>query len=195
MDVNLIISLVLLIMTNSACVQQTSDIDVGNTQDTEYEIRKNNAIWCYYESNFNKNSVVTIEKGALQVDTNICFINDGLMIDTTYIADILEFTINAIYLPRKTTCLPFRGIAMNVFGFYPDADTVCYRYNWDMAGIDRKLGFDHELIIPWLNNKPMSEQKALFKEFIVENKEKINNWLRKEAQKRGYIEKVFAKLD
>jgi hypothetical protein len=152
---------------------------------TLFDKQKDNAIWCYYESNFMKKQVVFLKERTNRViDTNICLI-DGLVVDTTMYGDTIEFTINA-FMNDSDICLPYKGMALNIFGFYPDIDTVCYRGNWDTAGRNRKVNID-TLIESWMNIKAMAEQKVLFKEFVITNESKLNDWIKTEAKKRGYI--------
>ena len=155
-----------------------------NNSNYHYKKRLNEAKWLYYESNFTKNKIGCDEVKV--IDTNICFI-EGLIIDTTQIGDTLEIKIHAC-LPHYLRCNPNEGFLSNIFGFYPDIDTVVYRTSGNFEGkripeITDSISHKWE----WAGLYTRPKQKKMFKEFIIKNQNKINSFLKKEAKKRGYI--------
>lgn len=155
--------------------------------ENNYFKRLNAAKWLYYESNFKSKKVGCFDDKI--IDSNICFI-EGLLIDTLYIGDTLEFIFYST-LDYKTKCIPYNdGSFINLFGFYPDVDTVVYRANSDTR-LDRKPEIEDSLSNnwEWAGIYSRSKQKIMFKEFIIFNQNKINSFLRKEAIKKGYFVK------
>jgi len=155
-----------------------------------FEAQLENAIWCYYESNFMKDKIAFMkERKNGIIDTNVCFI-DGLMIDTTYYGDTLEFLF-VPYIGNMELCNVVGGFSFGIFGFYPNSDTVSYRRNISYSKI-RKPKIDSVLAAEGLYKErkvlPMNEQRVQFKQFIIENQDKLNAWLKKQAYKRGHID-------
>ncbi|MBI5538888.1 MAG: hypothetical protein HY951_02445 [Bacteroidia bacterium] len=154
-----------------------------NNNEIHYERRLNEAKWLYYELNF-KDKHVTCDQKTLY-DSSICFI-DGLLIDTQSIGDTFEISIFTT-LSGKEKCMTYNGIFFNIFGFYPETDTVVYTGSPFITRCrEPELNFSDT---SWesLGVYSRIKQKELFKEFVVKNENKLNKWLKEEVKKRGYI--------
>ncbi|MCX6232922.1 MAG: hypothetical protein NTZ33_15440 [Bacteroidetes bacterium] len=155
-------------------------------QESIYDRRLNAAKWLYYESNFKSNKIGCVDNKV--VDINICFI-EGLIIDTSYIGDTLEIKIFSSFI-KNIKCFPYGNPSfINLFGFYPNVDTVVYRAIMN-CNLIRTPENDDSISTNWewmgLYSRP--KQKKMFKDFIIKNQDKINSYLKKEAKKRNYIE-------
>ncbi len=160
----------------------------------------NEAKWFYYESNFYLGEVTPYWRPKnvdISMDTlsNICFINNNLTlkVDTViHFGDTTEINLAIWDVKRNVEfypCCNFNGIPfLNIFGFYPNVDTISY---WSNNGLNiRKRSVNREQFSDTLEKFGIYKRKKLrkiFKDFIVENKERLNPWLKSEAKKRGYI--------
>lgn len=163
---------------------ETYNLTSDKYWDIHYKKRLIEAKWLYYESNYTMNKVRCDEK--ISLDTNICFI-ENLLIDTTQIGDTLEIYVTS-YLPNYFYCIPCNGQERNIFGFYPNIDTVVYRRATGFNNT-RKLEIEDSICtgMEMFGVYTRSKQKKMFKEFIIKNQNKINSFLKEQAKKRGYI--------
>ncbi len=148
------------------------------------ENRFDSAKWLYYESNFMKKGFVCNEVN--DSTNNICF-NENLDIKEEPISDTLELTIYSLSPDGKYKCRTAQGLFIDVFGFYPGSDTVTYRTSNSLARV-RKPEVDSVLKkFEFMGIYTRSEQKKMFKDFILTNKSKLNSFIIREAQKKGYF--------
>jgi hypothetical protein len=77
----------------------------------------------------------------------------------------------------------------DVFGFYPNVDTVCYRYSG--TTISNRKSEPYELIdhfAEWnFGFHSLKKQKDNFPQFLKKNELRLNSWLRNEARRRGFL--------
>ena len=148
--------------------------------------RVTEAKWMFYESNFQDEKTICSRKGLEVLDINICFI-DSISYTEKYIGDTLEIVVHPFMNDYKR-CFPEGDGCLNLFGFFPNIDTVSYRANEDATITKRIIENDSiTASFSWMGVNTRAIQKPLFREFIIKNKDKIYSWLKKEATKRGYI--------
>jgi hypothetical protein len=143
-----------------------------------------NAIWCYYESNFMKHGLSYLNKSHEHLPSNLCF-TDGFVLDTVHIKDTLEFYIYSTHKGKQ--CIPVHGLVFDIFGFYKNSDTVCYRGSSDLINSRKPYNDSITAQWEWMGIYPMKKQRVLFKQFIIENRDSLNDWLQSEAKRRKYI--------
>jgi hypothetical protein len=156
-------------------------------RETEESKRITEAKWMFYESNFHKPKTVCSKKGLKEFDINVCFI-DSVSYVEQYVGDTMEIIVYPFIGEYKQCTAYDKGTCLNLFGFFPNVDTIAYRAN-EETKIDKRVLESDSMIISfaWMGINTRSAQKPLFREFIIKNRDKINPWLKNEAVKRGYI--------
>lgn len=148
---------------------------------------KNESIWMCYESNYQNNGVICMG-GYKNVDSNICF-TDIRIKEVRCIGDTIEIRCESNIDDTLRACATMKGMMFDVFGFYPNVDTVCYRYSG--TTISNRKSEPYDLIdhfAEWnFGFHSLKKQKENFPEFLKLNELRLNSWLRKEARRRGFL--------
>ena len=148
------------------------------------EIRLIDAKWKYFESNFEcKYGIWKLKFPTKDSLVNICYLNN-FKIDSVWFHDTLELNFNIVD-PEGVHWAPKNcGVYLEVFGFYPNIDTVVYRTSSTYQTRRTPDGNEEDSIS---FRKPLSKLHKQFGNFLNIHKDSINPWLYLEAKRRGII--------
>lgn len=148
---------------------------------------KNESIWMCYESNYLNNGVICMG-GYKNVESNICFTGISVK-EVQLFGDTIEIRCESNINDTLRACSTFKGMVFDIFGFYPNIDTVCYRYSG--STISNRQPEPYDLVddsAEWyFGFHSLKQQKENFPEFLKKNEVKLNSWLRQEAKQRGVL--------
>jgi hypothetical protein len=121
-------------------------------------------------------------------DSNICFTDISIK-EIRNIGDTIEIRCESNIDDTLRACSTQKGMMFDVFGFYPNVDTVCYRYSG--TTISNRKSEPYELIdhfAEWnFGFHSLKKQKDNFPQFLKKNELRLNSWLRNEARRRGFL--------
>ncbi len=146
---------------------------------------KNEAIWIYYLTNHIKSGVIC-SNGEVNKESNISFYPEATA-ELFYFGDTIEAVVSVNSPNSQTSCRCINGVTLDIFGFYPNSDTVSYRSSTSFKRQRRAESDSTFTGFEWMGVLPIAKSDSLFRIFLKNNQTKLNLWLKKEARSRAII--------